>query len=219
MEKKIECEIVQDLLLGYVDDTINNESKKLVEKHLLECEECQKRLEMIKNDIEDSNEMQNKEIDYLKNIRKKVNKKNKIVWTLGIALILGILLNVIVFANYFLSANSLQIYLNNDITEEQIESIIQTIRNEDNEAEIVYYSKEDELEKMKENLGEKAYLLDGYEEQEKNVFPASLVVTTKFSKLDNIEYLCLSIDGIKSIQNEKDNNPYILFLDWFDFSE
>ena len=29
MEKKIECKIVQDLLLGYVDDVLNDESKKV----------------------------------------------------------------------------------------------------------------------------------------------------------------------------------------------
>ena len=29
MEKKIECKIVQDLLLGYVDNVLNEESKKL----------------------------------------------------------------------------------------------------------------------------------------------------------------------------------------------
>ena len=48
---KRECEIVQDLLLGYVDNVLNTESKKLVEKHLLQCSNCQKRLEEIKKDI------------------------------------------------------------------------------------------------------------------------------------------------------------------------
>ena len=32
MEKRVECEIVQDLLLGYVDETLNVESKKIVER-------------------------------------------------------------------------------------------------------------------------------------------------------------------------------------------
>ena len=54
MEKKTECKIVQDLLLGYVDDVLNEESKKVVEKHLSECDMCQKRLKDIKNDIEDN---------------------------------------------------------------------------------------------------------------------------------------------------------------------
>ena len=52
MDKKTECEITQDLLLGYVDDVLNAESKKIVEKHLLECEKCQAKVNEIKNDIE-----------------------------------------------------------------------------------------------------------------------------------------------------------------------
>ena len=34
MKNEKECEIVQDLLLNYVDDVLNPESKKIVEKHL-----------------------------------------------------------------------------------------------------------------------------------------------------------------------------------------
>ena len=55
MEKKIECKIVQDLLLGYVDNVLNEESKKVVEKHLSECDMCQKRLKDIKKDINSCN--------------------------------------------------------------------------------------------------------------------------------------------------------------------
>ncbi len=39
-KRKQNVEIVQDLLLGYVDDTLNAESNRLVEKHLVECENC-----------------------------------------------------------------------------------------------------------------------------------------------------------------------------------
>ena len=66
MEKKTECEIVQDLLLGYVDETLNKESKKLVEKHLIECENCSERLKEIREDIKENQNNQKKEIDYLK---------------------------------------------------------------------------------------------------------------------------------------------------------
>lgn len=76
MEKKTECEIVQDLLLGYVDNVLNTESKKLVEKHLLQCSNCQKRLEEIKKDINENAETQKKEIDYLKKIRIKAKIKS-----------------------------------------------------------------------------------------------------------------------------------------------
>ena len=40
MENNKECEIVQDLLIGYADGTLNKDSKKLVEKHLKECDSC-----------------------------------------------------------------------------------------------------------------------------------------------------------------------------------
>ncbi len=76
MEKKIECEIVQDLLLGYVDDTLNAESKRLVEKHLIECENCIERLKEIKEDIKQNENNQQKEIDYLKKIRRKSKIKS-----------------------------------------------------------------------------------------------------------------------------------------------
>lgn len=76
MEKRVECEIVQDLLLGYVDETLNIESKKIVEKHLSECSSCKKKLEEIKADIKENELNQQKEIDYLKKIRRKTKLKS-----------------------------------------------------------------------------------------------------------------------------------------------
>ena len=76
MEKKTECEIVQDLLLGYVDDTLNAESNRLVEKHLVECENCIERLKEMKEDIKQNENNQQKEIDYLKKIRGKSKIKS-----------------------------------------------------------------------------------------------------------------------------------------------
>ena len=83
MEKKSKCEIVQDLLIGYVDDVLNEASKKLVEEHLGECEICQKRLEELKADIVENKQSQEREIDYLKKIRKK-SKIKAILMAIGI---------------------------------------------------------------------------------------------------------------------------------------
>lgn len=90
MNKKTECEITQDLLLGYVDDVLNIESKKVVEKHLLECKECQLKLNEIKNDIEKNDNNQNKQIDYLKKIRRRNNIK-AIILAIGIILFICII--------------------------------------------------------------------------------------------------------------------------------
>ena len=87
MERKTECEIVQDLLLGYVDGVLNAESKKLVEKHLSECEKCRKRLEDIRKDIKENENNQKKEIDYLKKIRRKSRIKSILI-ALGIILLI-----------------------------------------------------------------------------------------------------------------------------------
>lgn len=79
MEKKNECEIVQDLLLGYVDEILNKESKSLVEKHLSECENCRERLKEIREDINGNQNNQKREIDYLKRIRIKSKIKSVII--------------------------------------------------------------------------------------------------------------------------------------------
>ena len=74
MESKTkECEIVEDLLLGYIDETLNEESKKLVEKHLSKCENCKYKLSEIQKDINETEISQKKQIDYLKKVRLKIN--------------------------------------------------------------------------------------------------------------------------------------------------
>lgn len=90
MEKKTECKIVQDLLIGYVDDVLNEESKKLVEKHLLECEICQNKLKELKTDITENEEKQKKEIDYLKKIRRKSRIK-AVLMAIGILMAIFII--------------------------------------------------------------------------------------------------------------------------------
>ena len=38
--KNKECEIVKDLSLGYIEETLNKYSKEYVEEHLSSCERC-----------------------------------------------------------------------------------------------------------------------------------------------------------------------------------
>lgn len=106
MEKKTECQVVQDLLLGYVDDVLNEESKKLVEKHLSECEICQERLKEINNDIKENENNEKKQIDYLKKIRRK-NRRKIILTVLGILLCMCFIIylrNFIIFNNLMYKA-------------------------------------------------------------------------------------------------------------------
>lgn len=100
MENNKECEIVQDLLIGYSDGTLNKDSKKLVEKHLKECNFCTKRLKEIQEDTKESLEFTNKDIDYLKKFRRKSNIKALLIALLVIFLIVLVyyIRNAIIFA-------------------------------------------------------------------------------------------------------------------------
>ena len=46
---KISCDVIMDLLPLYYDGVCNDDSKKIVEEHLAECESCKSALEKIKN--------------------------------------------------------------------------------------------------------------------------------------------------------------------------
>ena len=114
MEKRSECEIVQDLLLGYVDDTLNAESKKLVEKHLSECASCKEKLKMIREDMKEKEENQKKEIDYLKKIRRRSRIKSILI-AMGIILVivLGIYISKFIKINRIENKSSQSLQANN----------------------------------------------------------------------------------------------------------
>lgn len=101
MDRRIECDVTQDLLLSYVDDVLNTESKKIVERHLLECKECQTKFNNIKSDIEKNDNNQQKQIDYLKKLRRKNNIK-------AIMLAIGIIFSIclIIYLRKFIIVNN-----------------------------------------------------------------------------------------------------------------
>lgn len=102
MNNKEECEIVQDLLFGYVDGVLNNESKKLIEKHLIGCEKCQEKLKQIQADTKEKGVKEKIELDYLKKIRRKTRVKS-IFMASGIV----ILILFVVFLNSFIKVKNI----------------------------------------------------------------------------------------------------------------
>jgi len=83
MEKKNkECEIVKDLLPGYVEKTLRNETNEFVEEHIKDCTSCNDMLAMLKEE-KNTDINQDEEIDYLK----KYNRKTKILEGIAIMLI------------------------------------------------------------------------------------------------------------------------------------
>ena len=96
MKNKIECKVVEDLLFGYVDKTLNDESKKLVEKHLKECKDCKEKLNEILEDSKLNEKTQQKEIDYLRKVRTKSRVKSILI-AIGLIVIILILAYLIKF--------------------------------------------------------------------------------------------------------------------------
>ena len=210
-----ECEIVQDLLFGYKDKTLHNASKELVERHLEKCSICKKilkDLEEEENDKENQEKIEEeKEIDYLKNVNKKISKKNKLIIIIGIILLIIILLNIGIFIYYYKEARKVQIYLEDDVTQEQLDNIESSILNIDNNAKIKYYSKEDALNDIKLKFKENANLLSGYE-MRNNPLPAYYIVETSFDNAKNLVSNMENIDGVKKVTGNFNLNPYLLVI-------
>ena len=208
---KKECEIVQDLLFGYQDGTLHTASKELVEKHLKKCEGCNKVFNEMKKDEVEDNSVQKEEIDYLKKVKKKMSKKNKLLIAIGTVLIIIVLFNIFIFIYYYHEARKVEIYLNSDVTEEQMEDIKNALINIDENAKIEYYSKEDALNDLKEKFKDNKDLLSGYG-GDNNPLNAYYVVDTSIENARKIESLEGSLPGVKQITSNLSYNPYEFLL-------
>lgn len=89
MEKKKECRIIEDLLPNYIEGLTNEVTNEFVEEHLKECTYCQKEKQKMTEKIETKVvHNQQREIDYMKKYRRKMNILKSII---GIIIILEII--------------------------------------------------------------------------------------------------------------------------------
>ncbi len=205
---KNECDIVKDLLFSYNDNILSETSKELVEQHLESCENCRNVLKEIK---EDKNEQgQIKEIDIFKNIKKKLVNKNVVIIVSIIALLLIIIFNILVFYNYNKIASTMEIYLKDNISKQEIEDIKNKITENSTDLEIEYISKEQALEEMKEKFKKKPNLLNNVNEQN-NPLPAFIKIKTN-TKIEQIVSIIKDMPGIEFISTHTNINPYELFI-------
>lgn len=209
---KKECEIVQDLLFSYNDGVLSKSSIELVENHLKNCKLCQNRLKEIKSDIS-KNSDDKKEVDYLKKVRKKLNKKTILITISTLLLVIIIVLNIMVFVNYNNVASNIQIYLEDGITQEELSQIEQKIKDNYSDVEIIYKSKEEELNEFKEKFSDNPNLLADYNNSN-NPLPASYIVKANLKNIKNIEKDIEkeNFKGVKKVTTYVDENPYLLFL-------
>ena len=205
---KNECDIVGDLLFSYNDGILSNTSKELVEEHLKKCEKCRKILEEIKQENVEKNQV--KEIDFFKSVKKKINKRNVIILVVLIVLMIIILFNIQVYNNYNEVATTMEVYLEDDITEQQIENIKNKIIEKSENIELEYVSKEKALERFKNNLGENENILNDINNQN-NPIPASIEIKTD-TKIQIIVESIQDMPGIAHLTTHINSNPYELYI-------
>ena len=92
MNKADECDIVKDLSLQYIENSVSSGSKQFIENHLMSCNKCQKYYdEMKKSVLEDLNVDENKEnleLNYLKKIKKHMNIQKALIMIVLIPIII-----------------------------------------------------------------------------------------------------------------------------------
>ena len=206
---KNECDIVQDLLFGYNDKTLRNTSKEFVENHLKECNKCKEVLKQIQNDTEPQEEIE--EINYLKKVRSKINRKNIFLIIALVLLVFVILFNILVFVNYNNKASEMKIVLKDNVTQEQLNDIEQIIKSNFKDVEIKYSSKEDELQKYKEKFKN---FVAGYDENN-NPFSDMYYIKANINDTEKIDKLLQNVDYIKKVGTYTTANPYLLFINEF----
>jgi uncharacterized membrane protein YvbJ len=205
---KNECDIVKDLLFSYNDNILSNTSKKFVENHLKECDECKKALEQIQEDSDEKNPK--KELDFLRKIRHKICRKNTIIAVVSVCLIAFIIFNIQAYKNYQEVSSTIQIYLEDGISDQELENIKNKITEKDSNAQIEYISKQQELEKIKSKMKDNQNVLDEYNE-ENNPLPASFEIKTN-ADIKNIVDSIQEMPGIAQIVTYINANPYELYL-------
>lgn len=96
------------------------------------------------------------------------------------------------------SEQGIQAYIVNDATEEEIKTLEEQIKALEGVNTTEFISKEEALQSMKDRLGEKSYLLDGYDEN--NIFPASYIVTlTDLTLSSKVQAEIKELDNVKKI--------------------
>ena len=90
--KKINCNIIRDILPLYLDDVVSDETKQMVEEHLQSCASCRAEASAMKKDVilPASKTQRLAEAKVIKGIRTKIFRKKVIVSAVTVAAVLAV---------------------------------------------------------------------------------------------------------------------------------
>lgn len=95
MKSEIDCKIIKDLLPLYMDKLASDSSVRAIKEHLEECQDCRNVLEKMERPLSGHTKEEEKELDFLKKIRRRNKRVLKMVLILS-TLILAVVLAVVV---------------------------------------------------------------------------------------------------------------------------
>ena len=75
MSGKITCDVIRDLMILCEDDVCSEDSRRLIEEHISECEECRKIYEMTNAQIPEMIFKETNKDDYITRIHQHVERK------------------------------------------------------------------------------------------------------------------------------------------------
>lgn len=123
----------------------------------------------------------------------------------AVLIILGMVLIMILSINNIVSEtqskfDEIQVFLKDDIKEEEIENIGNKIKSSDGVKNVKFLTKDEAMKEMKEDWGEEGELLEGLEE---NPLPNSYII-----QLENIEYADAVVENIKGLKGIEEVKYY-----------
>ncbi len=93
MKNDLSCEVVRDLLPSYLDGVASGETKAAVERHMEKCPDCRETLRRMK-EPESVAQPEEKEIDYLKKVRRRNSRKVTVIVSVVVLLAMAVTLRV-----------------------------------------------------------------------------------------------------------------------------
>ena len=133
-----------------------------------------------------------------------------IILIVCIFLVIVILFNILVYNNYNEVASTMEVYLKDDITEEQTEDIKNKIIENGYNIELEYVPKEKAVEKVRNNFEENENLMSNYNNQS-DFMSASFEIKTD-SKIETMVENIQDMPGISHITTHINSNQYELFI-------
>ena len=115
---KKECKIVQDLLPNYLEKVTNEETNEFIKEHIVECKECEKIYQSMKQDLKVNTFDSEETINYMKRFKTKLKLLRNILLIIIVIFLIIVGRKAFILAKLFNTSNKL--YDKNNYEEIQI---------------------------------------------------------------------------------------------------